>query len=172
MMINQECIISCPSRLVYTLKPLSLVYVGPNIDKALGDLVEALIVAFNNKGIKARHIATTYSLANIAILIDCFEHREDIHLRFLRLHFRNGCFSRSEFENEGLSHRITSQLQNIQKYRPDLMSPFRCVEDWRGIGPKDHPIYDRMVEASSSIEDWRVFMDNVCASLLIILYIC
>jgi hypothetical protein len=51
--------------------------------KPLGDLVEALIVAFNNIGIKARHITTTYSLANIAILIDCFEHGEDIHLRCL-----------------------------------------------------------------------------------------
>jgi hypothetical protein len=98
--IDQECIISRPSRLVYTLNPISLVYVGPNIDKALGDLVEALIAAFSDKGITARHIATTYSLANIAILIDFFEPGEDVHLRFLRLRFRNGCISRSEFENE------------------------------------------------------------------------
>jgi hypothetical protein len=151
---------------VYTLNPIYLVYVGPNIDKALGDLVEALIAAFSDKGIKARHIATTYSLANIAILIDCFEPGEDIHLRFLRLRFRNGGISVSEFENKGLSQRITSQLQNIQKYHRDLMIPFRCVEDWQGIGLKDHPIYERMVEASSSIDNWRVFKDNVCASLL------
>lgn len=150
--IDQECIIGRPFRLVYTLNPIFLVYVGPSIDKALGDLVEALIAAYNNKGIKARHIAMTYSLANIAILINCFEPGENIHLRFLRLRFRNGGISGSEFKNKGLSQRITSQLQNIQKMHPGLMISFRCVEDWQGIGLKGHPIYECMVEASSSIE--------------------
>ena len=155
---------------MYTLNPTSLVYIGPNIDKALCGLIADLIAAFNNKGITARHIATTYSLANIAILIDCFEPSKDIHLNFFRLRLRNGVLSGSEFENKGLSQRITDQLQNIQRRHLDLSRPFRCVEGWQGFGPQDHPIYERMVEASSSIDKWRVFKYDVRVLLLIILH--
>jgi hypothetical protein len=39
-----------------------------------------------------------------------------------------------------------------------------CVEDWQGYGPKDHPIFERMVAASNSLEDWQTFKNSVCFS--------
>jgi len=144
------------------------VYIGPNIDNAITDLVNALITAFEDKGFHARHIATTYSLANIAILLDCFTSNKKIYVnlvRLVRLCFRNGSISGTEFENKGLSRRVIDQLQNIQSSYQDLEFPFRCVEDWQGFGPRDHPIYERMVEASRSIEKWRAFKEPVCTPL-------
>lgn len=170
--IKPECIISQPSRLVYTIHPTFLVYIGPNIDKAITDLIDALITAFKDKGFHVRHIATTYSLANISILLDCTESGEEIHanlVRLVRLCFRNGSISGTEVTNKCFSQRVIDQLQNIQRSYRALDFPFSCVEDWQGFGPKDHPIYERMVEASCSIEDWRAFKDTVCVPLTIIL---
>jgi hypothetical protein len=142
---------------VYILNPVSLVYIGPNIEEALTNLIADLFTTFNNKNVKARHIATTYSLANIAILFDCFEPGEAFQTSLVRLRYRNGNISGSRFEDRRLSQRIIDQLQTIQRNHQDLTTPFRCVEDWQGFGPQDHPIYDRMVEASGSIDKWRKF---------------
>jgi hypothetical protein len=40
--INQDCIISGSSRLVYTPNPISPVYIGPDIDTALCELTAEL----------------------------------------------------------------------------------------------------------------------------------
>ncbi|KAF2174570.1 hypothetical protein K469DRAFT_687395 [Zopfia rhizophila CBS 207.26] len=159
--INERGIPTQPSRLVFTLAPFTLVRIGPNLDAALNGLISSLIAALSSKQNNILHFATTYSLANVAIVIDCFESGEEIRLQLLRLRLRP-CLGTVEltpypFENALLSQRIADQLQIIQKRQPTLVIPFRCVEDWYGLGPRDHPIYDRMVEASTSKDVWREF---------------
>ncbi|OCK78442.1 hypothetical protein K432DRAFT_444613 [Lepidopterella palustris CBS 459.81] len=147
--INQHGIPSQPSRLVFTLVPSILVRIGPDLDTALNGLISGLTSTLSNKRNKARHFATTYSLANVAIVIDCFEPGEEIHLQLLRLRLQSGSSecTACTFDDARLSQRIADQLQTIQKHQPKLVTPFRCVEDWQGLGPRDHPIYERMVEA-------------------------
>ncbi|KAF2175210.1 hypothetical protein K469DRAFT_78028 [Zopfia rhizophila CBS 207.26] len=166
--IDERGIPTQPSRLVFTLAPFTLVRIGPNLDAALNDLISSLTSALSSKRNNIRHFATTYSLANVAIVMDCFEPGEEICLQLLRLRPRPRPYLETveltpyPFENALLSQRITDQLRTIQKLQPTLGIPFRCVEDWRGLGPRDHPIYNRMVEASTSKDVWREFKASVC----------
>ena len=59
---------------------VTLVYISPDFNIALNSLIFNLTVILNKKGNKPRHFATTYSLANIIILLNCFKPGEDIYL--------------------------------------------------------------------------------------------
>jgi len=59
---------------------VTLVYIGPDLNTALNGLIFSLTAILNKKGNKPHHFATTYSLANITILLNCFEPGKDIHL--------------------------------------------------------------------------------------------
>jgi len=155
--INLECLLNGHSRLVFTLAPVTLVRIGPDLDTALNGLISSLTATLNEKGNKPRHFATTYSLANITILLDCFEPGEDIHLQLLQLRLRSGTLTAHTLKDTKLLGRIDDQLKAIHKYQPKLEVPFRCVEDWRGYGPRDHPIYTQMVNASTSQDVWQEF---------------
>ncbi|KAF1963107.1 hypothetical protein CC80DRAFT_588574 [Byssothecium circinans] len=156
--IDDSCIPARPSRLVYVLAPGSLVRLGPNLDGALTAVITSLEAALPGPT-KPRHFATTYSLANITIVLDCYKPDEEIQLQVFRLRQKkNRLFGHRD---QGLSKRIADQLQDIQRHQPGIQTPFRCVEDWRGIGPKDHQVYENMAEASASITAWRNFKDTL-----------
>ena len=59
---------------------VTLVYIGPNLNTALNGLISSLTAILNKKGNKPCYFATTYSLANIIILLNCFKPSKDIHL--------------------------------------------------------------------------------------------
>jgi hypothetical protein len=164
---REACSVSQPSRVVYTMRPISLVYTGPNLDKAIEDLIAELIAAFKDHGTTARHFATSYTLSNITLLIDCFEPGEPFETSLMRLRYGSGNIWGKKFQDKGLSERITRQLGMIQRLHPDLTIPFRCIESWDGCGPQEYPghdkriLYDKMVEASHSIEKWQMFLDGV-----------
>jgi hypothetical protein len=109
-----------------------------------------------------KHIATAYCLARITIIIDCSDPKDDSHTCLTRLKFRRGKITHAQFENALLSRRLADQIGSIQNNQPDIEFPFMCVEDWQGYGPKDHLIFESMVAASSSLESWQKFKDNVC----------
>lgn len=156
--IDDSCIPTQPSRVVYIIAPGSLVRLGPDLDGALTAVIASLEAALAGPT-KPRHFATTYSLANITIVMDCYKPGEDIQLQVFRLRqSKNKLFGHRD---QGLSKRIADQLEDIQLNQPNIQTPFSCIEDWRGYGPKDHHIYKRMVEASASIEAWRKFKDTV-----------
>ena len=81
--INLECLLDGHSRLIFTLTPVTLVYIGPNLNIALNGLISSLTAILNEKGNKPRYFAITYSLANIIILLNYFESGEDIYLQLL-----------------------------------------------------------------------------------------
>jgi len=60
--------------------PVTFVHIGPDLDTALNGLISSLTIILNEKGNKFYYFAITYSLANIMILLDCFEPSEDIYL--------------------------------------------------------------------------------------------
>jgi len=78
--INLECLLNGHSYLVFTLTPVTLVYIGPDLNTVLNSLISSLTATLNKKGNKPRHFATSYSLANITILLNCFEPGKDIYL--------------------------------------------------------------------------------------------
>lgn len=156
--IDNSCIPARPSRLVYILAPGTLVRLGPDLDGALTSVIASLQAALGGSR-KPNHFATTYSLANITVVIDCYDSSEDIQLQVFRL--RQSKNRLLGYPDQGLSSRIADQLRDIQKYQPNIQTPFMCMEDWRGIGPKDHRIYENMAEASSSMVAWREFKDAV-----------
>jgi hypothetical protein len=73
------------------------------------------------------------------------------------LRLRSGTLTAHTLKDTKLLGRIDDQLKAIHKYQPKLEVPFRCVEDWRGYGPRDHPIYTQMVNASTSRDVWQEF---------------
>ena len=149
------------SRLVFTLSPGILVRIGPDIDTALKNVISNLMTVVERSGMRPCHFATTYSLRTLVIIINCFETEEEVQFLLFRLYFRSGQFTIYEFDDQKLSQRIIDQLQAIQKHQPKLPKPFHCVEDWYGAGPIDHPIYDRMVKASTSTDTWQKFKTSV-----------
>lgn len=159
--IDHTCIPNQPSRLVYVLRPGTLVHIGPHLDAALTSVISSLKIAVDGTGKKARHLATTYSLTNITILMDCFESGEDIQLQVLRLRLENGKLVGYRDEGRELLERINGQLHSIQSHQPNITTPFKCTEDWKGIGPKDHPIFGSMAQASTSSDTWRKFKASV-----------
>ena len=72
------------------LAPVTLIYISPDFNIALNGLISSLTAILNEKGNKPRHFTTTYSLANITILLNCFKPGEDIHLQLLQLRLRGG----------------------------------------------------------------------------------
>ena len=58
---------------------VTLVYISPNLDIVLNNLISSLTAILNKKGNKPRHFITIYSLANITILLNCFKPGEDIY---------------------------------------------------------------------------------------------
>ena len=62
------------------LAPVTLIYIGLNLDTVLNGLIFSLTATLNKKGNKPYHFATIYSLANIIILLNCFKPGEDIYL--------------------------------------------------------------------------------------------
>lgn len=146
-----------PSRLIYILAPGTLVRLGPDLDGALTSVIASLQAALAGPR-KLSHFATTYSRVNITIVLDCYESGEDIQLQVFRLLWKKNRLL--GHPDQGLSNRIADQLQDIQ-HQPNIQTPFSCMEDWRGIGPKDHQIYQDMAKASTSIDAWRKFKDTV-----------
>lgn len=151
---------SYSSRFILVLAPLTLVRIGPDLDTALKNVVLSLTTIFESFDLKPSHFATTYSLKSLVIIIDCFEAKEGMQLLLLRL--RSGRLTINPFDDQKLSRRIANQLQLIQQRQPKLATPFRCVEDWYGVGPPEHPIYERMVKASTSEDNWQEFKVLVC----------
>lgn len=159
--------ISVASRIVFTIAPYTLVRIGPKLDVALDALLADLVAALHDVGKAARHLTTTYSLANIALVFDCSEKEEGVGTHIQRLRLVGGKITGYAFEDKKLSHRIAEQLQSISIVRPSLSKPFMCVESWRGPGSQHHPIYARMVEASTSVEAWKEFKAMVRTSTLV-----
>jgi hypothetical protein len=161
--IQKNVLIIEPSRVIYTLSPVSLVHIGPDFQSALDGLVLNLLNAYRLVGHEAIHFATTYSLSTIAIILDCFPpgNTIDVRIRFVRLQAKNNEWAGQAFEDNQLIQRITSQLQSIRNHQPDLQTPLVCYEGWRGHGAKDRPIYGKMVQAGSSIEAWRAFRNSM-----------
>ncbi|KAF2177539.1 hypothetical protein K469DRAFT_719749 [Zopfia rhizophila CBS 207.26] len=155
--IDASCIPPQPSRLVYILAPGTLVRIGPDLDGALTSVIASLRAAFHGTQGKARHLATTYSLANITIVMDYFESGEKIQLQVLRLRLQGNRLVGCRDQGSELLNRINNQLQSIQHHQPNIQTPFKCMEDWRGFGPKDYHIYTEMAKASTSTDNWRKF---------------
>ncbi|KAF2741502.1 hypothetical protein EJ04DRAFT_5288 [Polyplosphaeria fusca] len=156
--IDASCIPPYPSRLVYIITPGTLVRLVPDLEGALCSLIASLraaLAAFP----KSNHYATTYSLVNIAIVLDCYNPGEDIEVHVFRLRQRDntivGC------PDPALTPRITQQIRDIERHQPNIQTPFTCAEDWRGFGPKDHPIFEAMAKASTSTKTWRNFKNDV-----------
>lgn len=159
--------ISAASRIVFTIAPYTLVRIGPKLDVALDALLADLVAALHDVGKSARHLTTTYSLANIALIFECLEKEEDGGTHIQRLRLVGGKIIGYAFEDKKLSHRIAEQLRSISTVRPSLSKPFMCVESWRGTGSQHHPVYARMVEASTSVEVWKEFKAMVRTSTLV-----
>jgi len=98
------------------LAPVTLVYIGPDFNIVLNGLISSLTTTLNKKGNKPRHFATTYSLANIMILLDCFKPGKDIHLQLLQLRLRSGTLIAHTLKDTKLLGRIDNQLKAIYKY--------------------------------------------------------
>ena len=159
--IDSSCIPTRPSRLIYIIAPGTLVRLGPDLDGALTSVIASLQAAISSPK-KPSHFATTYSRVSITIVLDC---GENVELQVFRLlHQRNGN-KLLGYPDQGLSSRILNQLQDIQKYQPNIQTPFTCVEDWRRYGPKDHQIYEEMAKASTSASAWKDFKNAVSGYL-------
>ena len=63
--------------------------IGPNPNAALNGLISSLTYALDSKRNSIRYFATTRSLANAAMAIDCFESREEICSQLLRLRLQS-----------------------------------------------------------------------------------
>lgn len=163
--IDRELLIKQPSRLICTVAPGSLVRIGPDLEQAHDYLVSNLIDAYHSEGYNARHFATTYCLVNITIVIDCFESGEEVKLQLVRFCTRGNQIFVSTWEDDGLKQRISDQIRSIQKLQPNISLPFRCLEDWRGYGPREGDIYQRMLCASISQDKWLEFRHSVCTTL-------
>ena len=149
-----------PGTLAITISPGNLIHIGPNLEDALFCLVVDVYKALDAR--KWSLLAITYSLSNLTIVLRSHEIAADIQLYRIR---RNGSvFSNSSFQNPGLSRRIELQLQSIFRAHATIVTPFRCFEDWDGIGYRKHPIYERMLGASVSMDAWRAFRHSVCSS--------
>jgi hypothetical protein len=160
IIVNQQFFPDQVSRILYIITPFRLVRLGPDLDTAIKNLIITLTTLFVQKGKLVHHFATTYSLATITIIIE-FKERGESPLQLFQLRLRDRELTASEFEDARLSTRVIDQLQNIQKNQPRLAIPFRCVEDWQGLGSKEHDIYNRMVKASTSKDDWQKFMEDL-----------
>jgi hypothetical protein len=166
--IDSSCIPAQPSRLVYIIAPGTLVRIGPDLDEALAAVIASIQAAIVSPR-KPSHFATTYSRANITIVVDCFESDEDVQLQVYRLLHKQKGNRLLGYPDPGLSARIADQLREIEKQQPQIQIPFTCVEDWRGVGPKDHQIYDQMAKASRSLHAWQDFKNAVSSSFSCIL---
>ena len=62
------------------LAPVTLIYIGLNLDTVLNGLIFSLTATLNKKGNKPRYFTITYSLINITILLNCFKPGKDIYL--------------------------------------------------------------------------------------------
>jgi hypothetical protein len=47
-------------------------------------------------------------------------------------------------------HSMLQQVRDFSKRTLELKISFRCVEDWQGIDPKDHPINNSMIATSKT----------------------
>ncbi|KAI9838238.1 MAG: hypothetical protein M1837_002512 [Sclerophora amabilis] len=165
--LHDSALFATPCRAVYFFAPGTLVRVGPNLDAALHDLVDSL----SRKCEKlhrntARHVATTYSLKTITVVIDTFAENHDAnvdiqHPQLKRLRLANDKMVGQTVQHQELQNRVAGQLSKIFKYRPDISLPFMCVEPWDGLGPSDHPIYENMNRASSSLQAFRAFKASI-----------
>ena len=149
------------AQLVSTMSPQTLVPIGPNLQAALDSLVSTLISQAHALSFKPRHLATTYSLRTLVLIFECSETADSTRSLLYRLRFSDDQLAIRSFSNPVLSQRITRQLRTIHQRQPGLIKPFQCSEDWSGIGPAEHPILDRMVKASASVESWRNFKASV-----------
>lgn len=161
--VQKSALINEPSRVIYTLSPGILVHIGPDFQTALDGLVFNILNTYRAVGHEARHFATTYSFSTIAIFLDFFPPSDttDVQVRFIRLRLRNNELAGQAFVDDQLIKRITSQLQSIRNRQPEHPTPLICYEGWRGHGPKDRPIYGKMVQAGRSVKAWRAFKDSM-----------
>lgn len=174
--LHRSAVADDPTRVLYTLAPSALVRIGPDLHTALDALTQSLIDAYISKGYKIDHIATTYSPETIALLFDCFalgssSRNENDNTNFngghkcqfkvYRIRISNGKVVGRGFENAQLRKRVFDQLSSIRLFHVDIPKPFICMETWTGLGPKDSPIYEQMVQASTSLEAFRAFRASV-----------
>jgi len=59
---------------------VTLIYISPDLNIALNNLISSLTTILNKKGNKPYYFTIMYSLTNIIILLNCFKPSEDIHL--------------------------------------------------------------------------------------------
>lgn len=142
---------------VFFLSPYTLVRIGPSFKTALETLTAGLIEELQRQNYTLIHLATTYSLANIVIVFGRSAGSDGTGVQLQRLRLQNGKVKGFRFSDHKLSRRIEDQLAEIFKHHKNIQTPFRCVEGWRGFNCQQHPIYERMIQAGTSLESWKEF---------------
>lgn len=139
------------SIVAFCLSPSTAVRIGPNLGAALSTLAGELS---DTIGDSWRHLGTTYSLQSLTLIFQRSDAVERSDVRIQRIHHHGNNVVGVSIEDSQLSSRILDQLSQLLLALPDDSKPFLCVEDWHGVGPQHHHIYDRMQEASSSMVAW------------------
>lgn len=150
------------SIVAFCLSPSTAVRIGPNIEAALSSLASLLS---DTIGDSWRHLGTTYSLQSLTLIFQQSDAVERPDIRLQRLHRHGDNVIGVSIDDSRLSSRILDQLRQVLLALPDDSRPFLCVEDWQGVGPQHHHIYDRMQEASSSMVAWQNFKETVSPSV-------
>jgi hypothetical protein len=147
-----------PGILAILLSPTLVIRIRSNLKDGLERLTSEIQKDLHDW----QHVATTYSLVNLTIIFRTKTTKDFADVQVHRLKYRSGIASNHSIQLVRLSQRIEKQLVTIFTSHPSIEMPFWCGEDWSGVGSPQHPIFDKMVDAGSSLEKWSEFNSNVC----------
>lgn len=151
MFLDTPLSLPASSSVAFFTSPVHLVQLGPDLETALQELI-AFLTHHVSDATDAPLTVITFSWRTIGVI---FSNKEPQNFVCLRLRLHGDRIQAQELPDQQLTKRIVTQLCNINKRQPTIDTPFRCSEDWQGYGPREHRIYEQMVTASRSPEQWK-----------------